>query len=233
MLRSAVPWVVLSVGLLFCACSSKSTDAKADKAAKPTEARTVAVAVAPETFECDSVAPLDKLKALLGENVQRTDSHFRPPRGVPRPCAYTRTIEEKEQRWSFDLDCRETAHKTAADMMKQYAASAQGASTAAQKYNEEVTKAQKAGIAGDAGVAKEIAETASLDDIGKKAVDLHGVALLVIDDDTPCHVRVLGPEAEGRRAIAALVAKRLTTKTAPIVVHKGKKSKKRRSASKR
>jgi hypothetical protein len=39
--------------------------------------------------------------------------------------------------------------------------------------------------------------------------------LLFLDDDAPCYVRVIGPGADRRLALARLVAGRLERRTAP------------------
>jgi hypothetical protein len=216
------------VGLLLSACSKSSGEEQADnkKSPAPKSVAKASYGVSPDLFECDSVAPFAKVRALLGETTERTDSHFRPPHGVPRPCVYLRTVErpieepkddkkhkkkkprkkaadgevqmeKKQQMFSFDLDCRDSARQVAADLMKQYTANA-----------------------GDAGVEKVA--------IGKRGLDHHGVALIFIDDDTPCHVRVLGPDAEIRKALGGLVAKRLTKKTAPMRLSRRLLKKKRK-----
>ncbi len=68
--------------------------------------------------------------------------------------------------------------------------------------------AQHTASAGDAGVT-----TVAL---GRGALDHHNVALLFIDDDTPCQVRVLGLDAPRREQFARLLLKNLTPDTAPI-----------------
>jgi hypothetical protein len=51
--------------------------------------------------------------------------------------------------------------------------------------------------------------------VGKSGVDYRGVALVFLDDDSPCYARVLGPSAPERLAIARLVAGNLDETTAP------------------
>jgi hypothetical protein len=53
-------------------------------------------------------------------------------------------------------------------------------------------------------------------DVGKWGVDHKDASLAFVDDDAPCTVRVVGPGADQRLAIARLIAPRLTSKTAPM-----------------
>ena len=52
--------------------------------------------------------------------------------------------------------------------------------------------------------------------VGAKALDHHGQGLLFIDDDAPCYVRVVGPDAARRLALAKHIAKNLTFANAPM-----------------
>ena len=52
--------------------------------------------------------------------------------------------------------------------------------------------------------------------VGAKGLDHHGQGLLFIDDDAPCYVRVVGPDAPRRLALAQLIAKNLTFANAPM-----------------
>lgn len=51
--------------------------------------------------------------------------------------------------------------------------------------------------------------------VGRSGVDDDVGVLLFIDDDAPCAVRVFGPRAAGRVALARLIAARLAPRTAP------------------
>jgi hypothetical protein len=52
--------------------------------------------------------------------------------------------------------------------------------------------------------------------IGRGGLDHHGQALIFVDDDAPCFVRVIGPRADGRAALGAHVAGRLNESVAPM-----------------
>jgi hypothetical protein len=51
--------------------------------------------------------------------------------------------------------------------------------------------------------------------IGRSGIDAAGSVLLFVDDDAPCYVRVLGPDAERRAALARIVSERPEPRTAP------------------
>ena len=53
-------------------------------------------------------------------------------------------------------------------------------------------------------------------EVGAKGLDHHGQGLIFIDDDAPCYVRVIGPDAANRLALAQLIAKNLTFANAPM-----------------
>ena len=52
--------------------------------------------------------------------------------------------------------------------------------------------------------------------VGAKGLDHHGQGLIFIDDDAPCYVRVVGPDAARRLELAKLIAKNLTFANAPM-----------------
>ena len=151
--------------------------------------------VSPGAFKCESVASIPSMEKLLGAGIKVQETGFAPPPGVARQCAFSRKVEDRLEMWSFDVDCRDSAHQDARDRMVQHTACAK--------------KAEDASDAGPRPGTEKLS-------IGKGGLDHHGVALLFIDDDTPCHVRVLGLDAERRKKFARLLAKNLTPDTAPI-----------------
>ena len=52
--------------------------------------------------------------------------------------------------------------------------------------------------------------------VGSKGLDHHGQGLIFIDDDAPCYVRVVGPDAAHRFELAKMLAKNLTFANAPM-----------------
>lgn len=51
--------------------------------------------------------------------------------------------------------------------------------------------------------------------VGRSGIDAANSVLLFIDDDAACYVRVLGPDATRRAALARVIAERLAPRTAP------------------
>jgi hypothetical protein len=165
------------------ACSSRSSSGKDDEPQRTTRL----VGIDPLVFTCENLVTVADVASALGGTITAAEVAFEPPPGTAAPCHYLRTFDETQEPWSFDIDCRKSAHDTARSLMVQY----QG--TAAKM---------------DAGI--------SAVEVGKEAVDHHGQALLFIDDDSPCYVRVHGPRAEGRLSLAQLLAEKLTMDTAPM-----------------
>jgi hypothetical protein len=169
---------------LALGCSSEEPKTSTLVAPEPAAEPAVMVGVSPTDFQCDSVAPLADLAAIIGSSARSLESAFAAPQGVPEPCNYAVSGDPPVQ-WSFDLDCRESALDDAAKLMVTYAES----------------------------------PSATPVRVGESGLDHNNVSLLFIDDNTPCYVRVLGPTAPERLAIATLIAERLTEKTAPTGEH--------------
>ena len=93
--------------------------------------------------------------------------------------------------WSFDVDCRADALKTADVLFEQYKMS---------KMN-------------DAGA---VTNETGMFQIGRKAMDHHGQALIVVDDDTDCYLRIMGKQTDGRLALGKLLSEKLILDNAPM-----------------
>jgi hypothetical protein len=145
------------------------------------------VGIDPMIYKCENLVTVEDVASALGGTITAAEVAFEPPPGTAAPCHYLRSFDASQEPWSFDLDCRKNALDTARSLIEQY----QGTATRT-----------------DAGM--------SAAEVGKEAVDHHGQALLFIDDDTPCYVRVHGPNAEGRLSLARLLAEKLTMDTAPM-----------------
>lgn len=179
-------------------------------ATKPEEAPRHLAGVYPEQFKCESIATLDALGQVLGGAVRVIDTPMSMPKGVPHPCNYEVATTPLEY-WTFDIDCREGFKKRADGLFEQYR---QTSAELVQSYNE----------LADAGAIKKTdagivihAPVAAVDvQVGAKGLDHHGQGLLFIDDDAPCYVRVVGPDAQRRLLLAQLVAKNLTFANAPM-----------------
>jgi hypothetical protein len=195
--------------LLLIACSESSGDKTDTK--KTTEPERKLAGVFADRWECKSIASPEDIAQLVG-GIKATlmDSAIAPPRGVPHPCAYEVVTQSEVQGWSYDIDCRDGYKQRADALFEQY-----------KKTSAELVKAYNdaadAGIKPtDAGVAVRPPEDAVEVSVGAKALDHHGRGLLFVDDDAPCYVRVIGPDAPHRLELAKLVAKNLTFVNAPM-----------------
>lgn len=200
-------WLPLLL-LVACDSGSASDKPKQEKTQEPT--RKLA-GVFPDRFECGSIAKPEDIAATVG-GIKATlmVSAISPPRGVPQPCAYEVVTQTELQAWTYDIDCREGMKLRADALFAQYKKTS---SELVQAFNA----AADAGIkATDAGVAVRPPEEAVEVEVGAKALDHHGRGLLFIDDDAPCYVRVIGPDAPHRLELAKLVAKNLTFANAPM-----------------
>jgi hypothetical protein len=194
--------------LAITACSNESPAPRAE----PTAAAGRLIGVYPERFQCDSVAAPDALAAALGAPVRPMDSSMPTPRGVARPCNYAVTADAGVEAWIFDIDCRDGALRTADALFAQYR-------TTSAALVESYAAAKETGkaVVADGGPPAKAPEAAhDVEGIGSRALDHHGQGLLFVDDDAPCYVRVVGPDAARRIALARLVAQNLTPETAPM-----------------
>jgi hypothetical protein len=195
--------------LLLAACSTgSSNDTPAEK---KTEPERKLAGVFADRWECKSVTTPEQIAQLLGAvKANLMVSAISPPRGVPQPCAYEVVMQTEVQAWTYDIDCRDGMKQRADALFAQYKKTS---SELVEAYNA----AADAGIKQtDAGVAVRPPEEAVEVDVGAKALDHHGRGLLFIDDDAPCYVRVIGPDAPRRLELAKLVAKNLTFQNAPM-----------------
>ncbi|MEJ7604055.1 MAG: hypothetical protein WKG01_39610 [Kofleriaceae bacterium] len=113
---------------------------------------------------------------------------------------------------TFDFDCRDGMKQRVDKLFAQYQEQ-----TAARigQYNVESDAGVKPNP--DAGTAQFTKPGEAIEvSVGAKALDHNGQAILFIDDDAPCYVRVVGPDAPKRLALAKLVAKNLTFANAPM-----------------
>lgn len=190
--------------LSFAACQSDAA-APTDKPAAPPPRLS---GVAPEDFACTSIVSLERLGELLGAPARALDSVMSYPRGVPAPCTY----DVGGETWTYDFDCRPGYKETADALFEDYRSRSQARTAQFDRADP-----RDAGvIRSDAGVeirrpgeAREVA-------VGAKALDHNGVGLIFVDDDAPCYVRINGPDAARRLALASEIAARLTFDTAPM-----------------
>jgi hypothetical protein len=165
----------------------------------------------PQQFQCSSIAATAALTQLLGGEVKQTENPMVMPKGIASPCVYEVIRDNALEQWQFDFDCRDNNKATYEKLVEQYR-SQNNAMIAEwnQKSDAGVFKANDAGIEYNRpGDPTEVA-------VGLKALDHHGAALIFLDDDAPCYVRVAGKDAARRLELAKLVAKNLTLQNAPM-----------------
>jgi hypothetical protein len=114
---------LLSASLLVdSSCGDAKKDAPAPLVVDEEPSETYLVGIRAEDFECDSVLTDTQAAELIGGRVERVESQFTPPAGVPKACNYVSYAAGREPiRWSFDLDCREGALQDAGKLIVTYA----------------------------------------------------------------------------------------------------------------
>jgi hypothetical protein len=196
---------------LVAACSSGEGGNKQTGKATEEPERKLA-GVWPEKFECTSLTKPEDLVTLLGAvKVNKLESAMSPPKGIPQPCAYEVVMQSSVEYWTYDLDCRDN-HKQRADALFAQYKRTSGELVAQYDHMTDAGLVKPT----DAGIVLKRPEDAAEVDVGAKALDHHGQGLLFIDDDAPCYVRVVGPDAARRLELAKALAKNLTFANAPM-----------------
>ena len=191
--------------MLACGCAKDDSSSAPTQKAAESGGRKLA-GVYPENFKCESLTTIDQLSQVLGGAVHVIDTPMSVPKGVPHPCNY----EVNGEAWTYDIDCRDGAKQRADALFAQYK---QDSADMVQHYNA----VADAGIKPtDAGVVMHAPSEASEVAVGAKGLDHHGQGLFFYDDDAPCYVRIVGPDAARRLELAKLVAKNLTFANAPM-----------------
>lgn len=176
------------------ACGSRESSEPAQSAAgTPQTASSELVGVHPTVFQCDSITPADAIGRAVGGRVEAMPPMFEPPRGTPKPCDY-RQVDAPP------------------------AAVQDGAPAPAQRMWSIRYDCRDDFVPITEREMKRLvdAEGATRVQVGAWGVDHRDAALVFRDDDAPCTVRIVGPGAAERLAIAQLVARGLTPKTAPM-----------------
>lgn len=207
-MRSSWCLVALALGGL-AGCKQDNSAAATDKA-KEQEPKKLA-GVYPDKFQCDSILSVDQVGALLGGQAHVLDSASSVPRGIAHPCNYEVTVNGGGEYWTFDFDCRDGAKQRADKLFEQY-------KTGSSDIIEQYDALADAGAVkpNDAGTSIARPDPATEVDVGAKGLDHHGQGLIFVDDDAPCYVRVVGPNAAHRLALAQAIAKNLTFANAPM-----------------
>lgn len=178
---------------------------------QPPEPAKQLAGVWPQSFQCSSIAAPAAIGQLLGGDARQTENPTSMPKGVAAPCIYEVLRGTAVEQWQFDFDCRDSYQKTYDTLVAQYRQ--QNLAMIADwdhKADAGLFKPNDAGIEYHRpGDPVEVA-------VGLKALDHHGHAVIFIDDDAPCYVRVAGKDAARRLELAKLVAKNLTIMNAPM-----------------
>jgi hypothetical protein len=190
-MNAGTPLVAIAVLALAGACGNEKPKQKAAKVEG--EASAGFIGVDPSVFRCETIAPVPDVGVAIGGQVERMESMFTPPKGTPVPCDYAQiglpppVVQD-------------------------------GAPAPAQPMWSIRFDCREDHMPGTTKEMERLAteEGATRVTVGKLAVDHLNAALLFVDDDSPCTVRVVGPNPDQRLAIARLVADRLTPRTAPM-----------------
>jgi hypothetical protein len=167
--------------------------------------------VYPESFKCASILSDDAVGQVLGGTAHPLDSAMRPPKGIAYPCNYQVSADGNSEYWTFDFDCRDGMKQRADALFAQYKS---GSTDMVDQYNALSDAGQIKPT--DAGIAIHAPSPAVEVDVGAKGLDHHGQGLIFVDDDAPCYVRVIGPDAQRRLLLAKAIAKNLTFANAPM-----------------
>ncbi|MEO8699767.1 MAG: hypothetical protein ABI867_06975 [Kofleriaceae bacterium] len=199
------------LSLLIFAMAACTSDAASPKDNKEPEGPPKKLAgVFPDRFECASITSTETLGQLLGAPTRAIDTPSSVPRGLPRPCTYEVAGATPEY-WTYDFDCRDGYKQRADALFDQYK---RFNADRIEKYNE-VTDAGTVKPS-DAGVEYKHPGVPVEVSVGAKGLDHNDQGLIFIDDDAPCYVRVIGPDAARRLELAKTVAKNLTFANAPM-----------------
>jgi hypothetical protein len=180
-------WMLLTIA--FALGGGCGEDAPETTAARTSggEVNVGILGVDPANFECASIADEPSVAAIVGGRVEITRSVFAPPRGVTRPCIYT---------------------------LARFAANDAGPEPIA--WNIDLDCRKSAREDGERLLTQYATRPGAKPiRVGASGIDIEP-ALVFLDDDAPCYVRVVGPERERRVALARLVAEQLTAKNAPM-----------------
>lgn len=214
-------WLIVAAALTAVAGCSKSGESAS---AKTKEAALTLVGVWPKDWTCDRIGTSDEIGTVLGAAARQIDGGMSTNDGLPKPCNYLVAGANGEEPWTFDIDCRANYKQTADAIMAQWV---QASTDNVQRYNvesdaapsEPPPKQPKPGAGSDTPDARppgRAPEQAHEVAVGRKAVDVLGQGIIFVDDDAPCYVRIVGPDAAKRLALAQHVAQKLTMANAPM-----------------
>lgn len=205
-----------AVAALACSAASLGCEEprKAAPRARAEDEAPVLVGVYPEKFQCESLISDTAMTELLGAPARKVESAASAPSGVASPCNYLATVAGQPSpiAWTFDIDCRDNMKQQAEALFAQYERTSSELVAAAMAQPASAT----APVDGGAPKPRRAPELSREVDVGARGIDHHGTGLLFVDDDAPCYVRVVGPDADKRLALAKHLVSALTPATAPM-----------------
>lgn len=186
---------VLLIGAAACGGDTQSSQSQAGASAKAGSGERTDgfVGVDPSVFDCETVVPQALVASAVGGAVEPMESMFTPPRGTPKPCDYMMIDPPAVELQDGAPAPAQMLWSVQFDCRDDYVQS-----TAAEMQRLVDT------------------EGAQRVTVGKWGIEHRDAALLFLDDDAPCSVKVVGPGVAQRGAIARLVAQKLTPGTAPM-----------------
>lgn len=205
--------------LMFLLAASCKTEggASTQRQEKATEPSAQLAGVWPQSFRCDTIAAPAALGQLLGGEVKQKDNPIPPEKGLAAPCVYEVVRDAVVEQWQFDFYCRDDFRKSYDTLVAQY-----------RKQNTEMIAEWNHRSDGglfkptDAGTEYHRPGDPIEIEIGQQGLDHHGTAMIFLDDDAPCWVRVTGKDTARRLELAKLVAQNLTFQNAPMTPRRPK-----------
>ena len=197
--------------LLAAAGACKTEPASSAQPKEQDEPPKQLAGVWPSSFDCGTIVSTTALAPILGGEVKPTESPMVMPKGVAAPCVYDVIREGAVEQWQFDFDCRDNFQTQYGKLVDQY-----------RKQNLDMladwNQKADAGVfkPNDAGITYNRPGDPIDVEVGAKGLDHHGQAIIFLDDDAPCYVRVAGKDSTRRLVLAKLVAKNLTFQNAPM-----------------
>lgn len=178
------------------------------------------IGIEPSKFRCESLLTTDQLGELAHGTAKIVENSLPPPDGTAAPCTYVvetaRGSGTSIGGWSFDIDCRPRMRERADELFTQYRAqSAELVEAAALEAKKPRPKPAPGQPPTPPPNPNAVAPAVDVE-VGARGLDHHGQGLIFIDDDAPCYVRVTGPDAAGRMALATHLAAALHPATAPM-----------------